>query len=314
MSDQNTVWRKDVDFRKRNQHYVPQFWQREFKDACGHLYVRYSLGADPRSERDSKRGTAFEESTKNIFTDDYTYTVMDASFRPTDALEDALAAEEGRLKQAHDQILSASDSITSELRGMFCRSIALTACRHPHVMRRFHHRQQDLALAYAEIHRLDRSTFDANLRTFGIVVTDDEYEQLKASPEEGLIRTAVGLTELTPNDPSFPEQDALAGVKLCAQSLSLMEITILESPGSPFFIIGDTPIRDSGLATGFIVPLSKTAAVKFSPSQGGHSFSRRTASASEVGAINQEQYNNSVTHVIGPDPTYLDSLSSEPTS
>jgi hypothetical protein len=308
MSEQSSIWREDVHFKKRNQHFIPQFWQREFKDTNGYFYVRYSLSADPRNERDPNRGKAFEESTKNTFTDDYTYTVSDPLFQPYDVLEDLLSAEEGKMKQAHEQVLKATGSITSELRKAFCRSIALAACRLPHVMERGHRRLKDLVYCFAEIHDLDRAAFDKILGSFGVALSDDEYELLKARPEDRLISTALGFGDLSPQDPDFPMQYTLVAVSRCAQDLTLMDITILESLGSPSYILGDTPIPDSDLAMGFTLPLGRTVAVRFSAATGNQSFSRRVASPIEVAAINQEQYNNSVTHVIGPDPAYLNSL------
>ncbi len=95
MNDDASVWRKEKDFEKHNQHYVPQFWQRQFKDANGKLYARYSLSADPRNSRDPDRGRAFDETTKNTFTDDHTYTVSNGLFQPRDVLENLLSAQEG---------------------------------------------------------------------------------------------------------------------------------------------------------------------------------------------------------------------------
>lgn len=106
-------------------------------------------------------------------------------------------------------------------------------------------------------------------------------------------------------------QDALAGVATFTRIFNLMDITILESSGSPFFILGDTPVPDYELVDGFSIPLSKNATAQFgSLASGGQAFSRRSATPTEITAINQEQYNNSATHVIGPDPSYLDSLTS----
>lgn len=308
MSEQNSVWREEENFRKRNQHYVPQFWQRGFKDTFGRLYVRYSLSADPRPERDPNRGKAFEQSTKRIFTADYTYTVSDQFFRPCDVLENLLSAEESKMKQAHDQVLNDTGSVTPELRTAFCRSIALAACRLPHVMERFRRRREELIYALAQVHHLDRRTFEETLSSFGIVLVDEEYERLKERPEEDLLSTALGFGDHSPQDPAFPSQDALAGVSRVTQIFDLMDITILDSPGSPLFILGDTPIPDSDLARGFTVPLSSATAVHFSTATGDQTLSRQVAREDQVAGINQEQYNNSVTHVIGPDRYYLDSL------
>lgn len=88
-----------------------------------------------------------------------------------------------------------------------------------------------------------------------------------------------------------------------------MDLAILETVGNPFFILGDTPMADYDLAAGFTVPLSKTAAASFVPLAASPAFSRTVLMCAEVQTINQEQHDNSVTHVIGPDPVYLNSLS-----
>jgi hypothetical protein len=73
--------------------------------------------------------------------------------------------------------------------------------------------------------------------------------------------------------------------------------------------MGDTPVPDYELADGFSIPLTKSATAQFgSLASSGQAFSRRSATPTEIAAINQEQYNNSATHVIGPDASYLDSL------
>ncbi len=122
------------------------------------------------------------------------------------------------------------------------------------------------------------------------------------------MRQAIYLSELSPQDPNFSEQDALEAVPMMTEIFNRMDIEILESNGSPFFIVGDTPIPDSDLVMGFTVPLSKTAAGRFKPATGTPTFSRTAATAAEIAAINEEQYHNSATHVIGPDAAYLDSL------
>jgi hypothetical protein len=261
----------DPNFKKQNQHYVPQFWQRRFADSTGQLYVRYSL-------------------------------------RPYDVLEDRLAEAENEIKRTEDQILSPATLITPDLRRKFCWGVAIASCRLPHVMKRAHRRRIDLAHVLADVGRMGRAVFDAKLADFGQILTDADYDALKARPTDGLIATAIGLSQLSPQDPNFPEQDALQAVGIVTEVFNCMDIEILESTGSPSFIIGDTPILDSDLASGSTVPLSKTAAARFRSATATPIFSRTTATPAEVAAINQEQYDNSMTHVIGPDAAYLDSL------
>lgn len=297
----------DSNFKKRNHHYVPQFWQRRFADATGQLYVRYSESAD-KWKIASERGKARPVNPKNTMAKDYANTVFDETWRPYDVLEDLLAKAEGEINQTEDQILNSTTPITSALVMKFCWGLAIAACRFPHIMKRAHRRRIDLAYALAEISRMDRVAFEAKLASFGQILTDPDYNALKATPEDELIRQAMYLAELSPQNPDFPEQDALQGIDTLVEIFNRMDIEILESTGSPLFIIGDTPIPDFDLATGFTVPLTKTAAARFQPAKGAPTFSHKAATAAEIADINQEQYNNSATHIVGPDPALLDSL------
>jgi|SRR5665647_3632132 len=297
----------DPNFKKRNQHYVPQFWQRRFADGTGRLHVRYTQSAD-KLQNVKNRGKARPVNPEKTMTGDYTYTVFDENFRPYDVLEDLLAKAENEIKQTEDEILNPATMVTADLRRRFCRGIAIAACRLPHVMKRSRRLRIALAYALAEVGRMDRAAFDAKVARFGQILTDAEYGALKATPEGELMRQAIYLSELSPQDPNFSEQDALEAVPMMTEIFNRMDIEILESNGSPFFIVGDTPIPDSDLVMGFTVPLSKTAAGRFKPATGTPTFSRTAATAAEIAAINEEQYHNSATHVIGPDAAYLDSL------
>jgi hypothetical protein len=74
-------------FEKFNQHYVPQFWQRGFADAKGHVWARYRREADPvRLCHPDQAGLPRKIGTKNTMTGDFTYTVFDFYWRPSDAL------------------------------------------------------------------------------------------------------------------------------------------------------------------------------------------------------------------------------------
>ncbi len=238
----------------------------------------------------------------------YSNTVFDENWQPYDVLENILAEAESEIKQTEEQILDPATPITSSLRRKFCWGLAVSVCRLPHVMDRGHRRRIDLAYALAEIHQLERVAFEDGLASFGQKLTDAGYNALKATHEDELIGQATYLAELSPQNPDFPRQDALEGINPITEVFNRMDIEILESNRSPFFIIGDTPIPDSELAMGFIVPLAKIAAARFQPTNLMPTFSRRAATSMEIAAINKEQYDNSATHVVGPDPAYLDAL------
>ena len=70
-------------FEKQNHHYVPQFWQRGFRDSTGQLYARTG-------------GNVRIVSPKTIMQVDWLYTIFDGQWRPSDALEDALSVIEGQ--------------------------------------------------------------------------------------------------------------------------------------------------------------------------------------------------------------------------
>src|SRR5271170_6870866 len=105
----------DPNFKKRNHHYVPQFWQRRFADATGQLYVRYSESAD-KWKTASERGKARPVNAKSTMAEDYANTVFDETWRPYDVLEDLLAKAEGEMKKTQDEVLNSATPIDSALR------------------------------------------------------------------------------------------------------------------------------------------------------------------------------------------------------
>lgn len=302
---------EDQLFKKVNQHYIAQFWQRRFKDSNDKLWVRYSLSADPRDPRDPDRGKAFDTSTKKTLTENFTYTVVDRNYRPYDALENALSAAEGKIKENQTMVLDPSGAVTPDVVPTFCWGVAISTCRLPYVMAQAFRRRKPMAWAYADVQNTGEQEFIDRMATFGQIVSDEHYERLKNEPLESLIEQANYIENLSPLNPDMPEQDALAAVDMVALVFSTMDLTVLEVGGMPNLIIGDTPIRDSDLALGFTVPLSKTAAAQFSPAAGSTpQFARKQMTAADAQAINQQQYSDSVTHVIGSDPVYLDTLTS----
>jgi len=307
--DEKEFWKQEDDFTKVNQHYVPRFWQRRFADAQNAVYGRYGTSFDP-DQNPKKRGQARKVGVADTMTSDCTYSLYNEYYQPYDVLENLLMVAEGKIAQTEGLILDPQTVVTPELRATFCWGIGLAVCRLPHVMKRAHRHRIDVAFALSRIGDMDRKEFEASLGELGQKISDEEYEALKARPRDGLLETAEGLSKLSPQDPTFPEQDALYGLHILTAIFNGMDIAILDSIGPLFFILGDTPMPDYDLAKGFTVPLSKAAAARLSPSASSPTFTRKQASQADVEAINQEQYNNSVKLVIGQDPTYLDLMKS----
>jgi hypothetical protein len=306
----NHIWKRE-EFKKVNQHYVPQFWQRRFKDAADVLYVRYSASADPRHELDPDRCKAFDTTTKKTLTGDCTYTVSDERFQPYDVLENLLAESEDKISRNETILLDHPTDVTTDVIGTFCWGMAIATCRLPYIMKRNFKRITELVSHYPDVHRMSRKAFEELMAPFGQTVHDKFYTDLFSQSEEQLVAWPARFAGRSPQDPVFAEQDALLGIGIMTHIFKTMDLLVLEITGAPYLIIGDTPIPDSELIHGFVVPLAKTAAVQFSPTSGSPpKYGRRAITAAEASAINQEQYNNSVTHVIGPDRLYLDSLKS----
>jgi hypothetical protein len=307
--DENDIWNQEEDFTKVNQHYVPRFWQRRFADAKNVVYGRYGASFDP-DQNPKKRGRARIVGVADTMTNDCTYSLYNEYYQPYDVLENLLPEAEGKMKKSQDLILDPKTTVTNEVKSKFCWGIALSVCRLPHVMKQAYRKRAELTFVYSQIGDMDRVAFEEKLGSFGQTITDADYEALKARPRDGLIRTAGEFSKLSPQNPSFPEQDALDAVSMVTAIFSQMDLVLLSTGGPSSFILGDTPMPDFDLVGGFTVPLSKTDAARFGPLSAVPIFTRAQVSQAEVESINQEQYNNSVRLVIGPDPVYLDSLKS----
>lgn len=303
----NRGWRKDKDFTKRNQHYVPQFWQKRFQDDQNIVFVRYRAADDPSKKR---KGIARPASTKNTMTADWPYTVFDKDFLPYDTLENALAADEAKISQTEKTLLTVGAVITPSLHVDFCYGIALALCRLPAVMRHGLGVAKSFAYELARVHEMDRTEFDALFTKINVAPpTNDEYQHMKSLTPEELLAYVIRIDDLSPQSQALPEQNTLLAAEKIGQMILSMDLEIVEGATGPLFIVGDQPIRGINMFEGFSVPLSKSAAAVFKPPQGQTaSCSRRMVLAAEVEAINRDQWDRCRTHVIGSDQAYLDSL------
>lgn len=296
-----------------NQHYTQQSWQKRFADAAGHVYARYRKGADPLGDKwPALAGRARGVNVAKTMTGDWTYTIFHKWWQPSNELEHMLSEIEGYLAPVFDQAVDPNIACTPQLAGELCDAVGLAACRMPWVMARGHRRGKELVQEVALIHKYpDKATFLSNIASrFGDVFSDADYDGFYQQPQVDLQGAAELMAAMSPQDPRLPQQIALFGAVEVAQAIAGLNLILLHAPAPTHFILGDTPLPDTGLRQGFTVPLSKAVALLALPPLPGQTsgICRRHADASDVAAINQEQWDRSLDVVIGPDKLTLDAL------
>jgi hypothetical protein len=92
-----------------------------------------------------------------------------------------------------------------------------------------------------------------------------------------------------------------------AAELMKLSYEVITAPAGDQFVLGDTPLPQSELGRGFVVPISKTVAIAARPSV-NPTISRRAASAQEVADCNRTQWQMAAKIVVGPGPALLAAL------
>jgi hypothetical protein len=296
-------------FEKHNQHFVPQFWQRNFADNNNQLYGIYRASVDPK-RNPRQKGIPRPVSTVDTMTQNWTYTVFTPLWQPSDEVEDALAKIEGDIKNVISQIVDPAVVVTPELRERFCAALALTAVRLPHVMARGHRRAKELAWALCKITTMERDEFIEMLWTeYALPLSQFGYEELRHRPLESFVATAQRIDGLSPQDWSLPQVEGLLAFDPTSTIIEQMDLSLVEARSPECFVLGDTPMPDSNLAAGFTVPLTRSWAVVGTPAAAASpSFTRRRATPDEIEAINSWQAENFLYVMVGPDPSYLAKL------
>lgn len=288
-----------MQFEKKNHHYVPQYWLRGFRDAENRLYkITNGVISGP-------------VSTRSIMKEDWLYTLFDSHFNPSDNLENVLSNVEGEDARLFQRLNTVGYSPTEIDRDELCGLLALQACRHPDVLRRGNRLAKDLGALLANVHDLSLEQFRDGALTFGLSHEDvqDCYPVLLTRSREELSEELTELVALSPQSPSLPVQDALRAFPVVQKTIERMELIILDVLPPNAFVIGDTPLPQSDLASGFSVPLSKSLAVLAIPTGSAQStLKRRPADPDEVAQINRTQYENSAETVAGPSASLLAAL------
>ena len=288
-----------MKFEKKHHHYVPQFWQRGFRNEKGRLYGK------------CQDGNIRVVSPKTIMQQDYLYTIFDDQWRPSDSQEDTLSAMEAEASELFQRLRQPDYTGTSDDRTCLCKVLALQATRHPDILRRGVKLSLELGKALATAHDHSPEEFEALMSDFSVSEAEAHncYAVLCARSKEQLAEEWIELTGLSPQSSQLPEQNALRAMPLVAQQLQQMELWLLDVPANEAFALGDTPIPQSDLHQGFTVPLSKSLAVSASPALVPQTLlHRRDATATEVHNINRTQSDNALSVVVGPSMALLAAL------
>jgi hypothetical protein len=120
-------------FSKKSHHYIAQFWLRYFADPNGQLWKLQDAQVRPTS-------------TAKVMAEDWLYTEFDVCWRPGDGVEDYLSRRETEAAQLFATLGAVPGVPTLDQWSALNYWLALTACRHPLLMRRGHQRAKELRI------------------------------------------------------------------------------------------------------------------------------------------------------------------------
>lgn len=284
-------------FEKKNHHWVPQFWMNHFRDSQNQLWKRSG-------------GTVTPTATDTIMAEHWLYTEFDQLWRPSDAVEDWFARQERQAGKLFISLSQPGHQPSNEEWIHVTYWLALTACRHPVVMRRSLERAKRLAFDLADVGQSPAS-FSQRLRDmYRLEVPEGLHAALAAKGEEALLEEATQIEGLSPQDPQLPSLLALTGVKPLTLEIAKLDLAILEAPPGSTFVLGDTPVPLKDLKAGFATPLTKLIAVGAWPN-GEHGLvlrDRKSVSPQTVALVNAHQAEQSQSVVVGPSKAELEAL------
>ncbi|OAI15204.1 MULTISPECIES: DUF4238 domain-containing protein [Methylomonas] len=290
-----------MSFEKTNHHYVPQFWQKKFRDDKNTLYGLKGSKIDVVSPKNEMRG-------------DWIYTVFDNHWNPSDEIENGLGKQETKIAALYTKLITGGYQPTPIDRDELCSALALQACRHPDILGRVPKKAIELGELLTQVHDLDFEEFKIKAITIGVDASeiDSIYKEAQAVPKDNLLKEFKILEGLSPQDPQLPVQDALKAKENICRSLLNMDLTLLDAPQGLEYVLGDTPLPQTDLSQGFSVPLSKLVAVKAQPSTSPqNTIIRRQASQQELEEINKAQWENALEIVIASSKVTLEALQNQ---
>ena len=285
---------------KKTQHYVPKFWLKRFANARGHLYARIDNNVQVRA-------------AGHLMAEDWLYTIYNAKWQPSNALEDALSDRESIFARVFRTVDAHGYVVTSAERDVLCEFVALQACRHPDVMKRGLNLAYKYAVQFAKVHQFNNfKDFNSNLiKCFGpgTEITKDEHKNALGSSENELETAVNFMKDMSPQDPRFCMQHVLLAACQIMPIIANLDLVILDAPSGSSYLLGDTPLPQSEFSGGFVLPLSKTIALEGAPAVGTTpTTSRRLATQKEVDDTNETQWADAARTVVGPCRALLNSL------
>lgn len=284
---------------KRNHHYVPQFWQRFFVNATGSLYAR-------------ENHTVKLASPKHLMSADWIYTAFDNNWFASDTIEDSLSQAESAAALACRSLIASGSAPDAVIRQELRRFVALQACRHPDILGRGHRRAKDLGAVLVKVHSMTQPEFVSNVAAFGVNPGDAlaMFALLTTRSQDELQHEFRELETLSPHDHQLPHTDALQAQSQIETQLAVMDLIVLDATAPLDFVLGDTPLPQSDLKQGFLVPITSAIALSFQPAQhaGVPACTRRAALPAEVAASNRWQFDSALKVTIGSNPATLTSL------
>jgi hypothetical protein len=286
---------------KQNQHFIPRWWLKAFADARGNIWAL--------------RGTRVQISAAgDIMSADWIYTLFDAWWRPSDAIEDGLSKIEGIASRLFRDIELSGPGGDEDWSALLW-FIALTACRHPRALVRGNELSKELGVFLKDVRQYpDAQSFAASFDArFGSQPPADMYPILSKLPQETIEGTIMHLLDLQPYDPSLPQTDALLATDQVADAIKLMDCRLLKAPAGSNFVLGDRPLPVRDISHGFTIPLSKGLALEARPHASAAVVrTSAVATLAEVSASNDKQVAMANELVIGPDRNTLAALAPVP--
>ncbi len=282
--------RKFDSLDTRNQHYVPQFWQRRFDQGDGLVWTL-------RGNQTKKR------SPKGLMSKDWLYTTFDEGGRPSNVLERWSSRIEAQAASAMSSLDAPGDLGSQENQIFLRRFVAFSACRHPDTLRVGHTRSKQLAIAIVDAFNKSLSDYQLTLKKFGIGHEDAEaiFDHVRGLDEAVMLDEMDDVITRPPNDAILPSQLAIdpETIERVFFSLARHNVTILDAPVGASFVLSDTPFPPS-LGLGFTLPISSMIALRWEPAQGEMfpDWTRRLSSSIEVAESNRIQADNALRDLI----------------
>ena len=170
----------------------------------------------------------------DIMNEDWTYTIFDEWWRPSDAIEDGLSIIEGDASGLFRRIESSGPSGDGDWSALLW-FIALTACRHPRTMGRGHEMSKEVGMFLLDIRQYaDGESFGAAFSgRFGPPPPEVMYLILSKLSQEVLEGTVQHLLDLHVYDPSLPQTDALLATEQVPLSRSCDLTRLVSWPTEP---------------------------------------------------------------------------------